>query len=79
MFPAVDCNFVNEMYGNKLRRFALEDFDRIDNEDAKQSHGAYQCFCELELKKDYSTAINADYGHEEGIKICQIYDALQWR
>ena len=35
MFPAVDCNFIREMYGNKLRRFALEDFDRIDNEDAK--------------------------------------------
>ena len=35
MFPAVDCNFIREMYGSKLRRFALEDFDRIDNEDAK--------------------------------------------
>lgn len=31
MFPAVDCKFINGMYGNKLRRFALEDFDRLDN------------------------------------------------
>ena len=76
MFPAVDCDFVNSMYGTKLRRYALEDFNRIDVEDEKQTHGAYQCFCELELAKDYSKAITADYGHPKGTPICEIYDEL---
>ena len=60
MFPAVDCKFVEEMYGSKIRRFALEDFNRIDVEDAKHSHGAYQCFCEREISKDYNNAMKGE-------------------
>ena len=67
MFPAVDCNFVKEMYGNKLRRFALEDFDRLYSAEASHSHGAYQCYCEQQLKTNYQTALNSDHGHEDGI------------
>ena len=41
MFPNVDCKFVSEMYGSKLKKFAVEDFIKIDVENSKQSHGAY--------------------------------------
>ena len=30
MFPKVDCGFVSDMYGKKLKKFALEDFIKID-------------------------------------------------
>ena len=35
IFPAVDCNFIGDMYGKKLEKFAVEDFRRFDEQDAK--------------------------------------------
>ena len=75
-FPAVDCTFIDHMYGNKLEKFAMEGFRRFDEQDDKQTHGAYQCWCEKELARDYAYALGSDYGHPAGTRICAVYDSL---
>ena len=64
------------MYKNKLHQFAVEDYMRLDENEAKLSHGAYKCFCERELATNYEKAMTSDYGHPEGDLICAIYSNL---
>ena len=65
------------MYGNKLQSAAVSDYQNIDERDAKQSDGPYQCFCEQELSKDYQKAISDSYGHPDGTEICGVYNNLK--
>ena len=64
------------MYKEKLQKFAVKDYQGIDEQEASRSHGAFKCWCEMELARDYNYAIAADYGHPDGTAICAEYGYL---
>jgi len=62
-FPKVDCESIEDTYGDQLQKYASLDYDFVVNNDGLPSNGALQCFCNAELEKDYENAMKSTYGH----------------
>ncbi len=47
-YPVVDCNSVRQVYGTKMKDFAVVEWSHLDREDrdsGTNSQGAYLCYC----------------------------------
>ena len=55
VFPTRNCKQVTSAYGNQLEKFAVEDFEYVEEHDfnAVVSQGPYQCFCQDMIDNNY--------------------------
>jgi len=66
------------MYGRNYQVQALEDFKKLYDEGHRQSSGPYQCFCADELANNYEKAREFNYGRDDGVPMCGVFDNLNF-
>lgn len=46
MFPAVDCDVIEQTYGDNLPYYAYTDYEYIEANPNEKSSGTLQCYCQ---------------------------------
>lgn len=72
-FPSFNCDSINEIYGDQIQRYAIQDHNFVNEYSGLPSSGALKCFCDAEIEKDKEFALKSTYGHPDNVAICADY------
>ena len=74
VFPAVNCESIENTFGSKLQVQAVKDYDLlISHPEGTQSDGTLDCFCQAEQVSNPDTFKEESYGQSDGDHICEFY------
>ena len=76
VFPPVDCKSLKKAYGSDdtvLERYAIEDYNYVQNNPGDPSSGCLQCYCQMKYKEDPDEALKISFPESDDQPICKDY------